>query len=107
MMSDEAKKLYGQIRWEVISNYGDNKTVRRRIEREFEEAKTDKEKALYQEIIDDLNAPRCKDCRKIFCWGSFSEYYCMPMVEKYSDRRPVHKWNKACEQFEPKRTIKK
>ena len=43
MLSKEAEKIYKEIRWEVISHYGDRKTVERRIKNNFENAQTKEE----------------------------------------------------------------
>ena len=55
------------------------------------------EKSLEKELI------RCKDCKHLFSWGSFSEHYCEFDVKEYSDRRLKDKWSKACDKFESRR----
>lgn len=103
MLSKEAEKIYREIRWEVISHYGNRKTVERRIKNNFENAQTKEEEKVFKEILDYLNKPRCKDCKHLFSWGSFSEHYCEFDVKKYSDRRLKDKWNKACDKFKSRR----
>lgn len=99
MLSKEAEKIYREIRWEVISHYGDRKTVEKRIKNNFENAQTKEEKKIFKEILDYLNKPRCKDCKHLFSWGNFSEHYCEFDVKKYSDKRLKDKWSEACDKF--------
>lgn len=99
MLSKEAEKIYREIRWETINHGSNSKTVERRIKNNFENAQTKKEKKIFKEILDYLNKPRCKDCKHLFSWGSFSEHYCECDVKKRSDRRPKDRWSKACDKF--------
>lgn len=99
MLSEQAKQIYGEIRWETISRGGTKETVKKRVKSELEKATTKDQQTIYQEIIDYLDRPTCNDCRHIFCWGSFSEYYCKLDTAKNSDRRCINKSNDACDKF--------